>query len=825
MRTTRLYDYQREGVKRIQEFDGRCLLGDQMGLGKAQPGSAMVATPNGWVRMDQIRVGQLVVGSCGRPVRVRGFFPQGPRGVFQVTFRDGATTRCCDEHLWSVQTPDDRFRNKPHRVMSLSQMRGRLVDGAGNCRYSVPLVRPVQYIPHPVPLDPYLVGYLLANGSLTTNSPGVSVPDHETVGRIAKLLPNGVEITYHGTGVDYDLNKSAGPNRSAPNPLTVILRSLGMMGKRCYEKTIPGIYQFNSVEIRTALLCGLMDGDGYASASGDAIQYTSTSQELANNVRDLVWSLGCLCTISDKIPTFRDGDGTKKDGRRAYTLTITPTRELVPFRLARKQERLKPRARYATARTITDVEFIGEEECYCISVDALDSLYVTDCFVVTHNTLQALYWAWKYLPDDPPGPIVVVCPASIKSVWRRQAMQHLGLRVEVLSGESVPDHTLQPANKNQIYVINYDILVQARRPKKKRELERSWAYFLNALKPRLVIGDEVHYCKTQTAARTKAFRRLCQNVPHVLLLSGTPLTNNPVDLWPALNILHPSQFPAFFPFASRYSHPIKMHWGYIYKGARRLDELHDILTELCMIRRLKSDVLTDLPPKTRTVVPIEIDRKIYVEAECDFFRWLEKESPGRAARARKAEELSRMNELRRLAGRLKVDGVVAWVRDFLESSGEKLLLGAIHRAVTYPLIDAFGDAAVLVDGYLDDGEKTAAFDKFNLDDDCRLLVGNIQAAGVGWSCRSAANAALCELPWTPGECLQFEDRCHGLERGTGEPMNAFYLIAENTIESDLCRILQEKEGWIDAVLDGGVGDGGLNIHEQTLALMKQRAAQ
>jgi len=440
------------------------------------------------------------------------------------------------------------------------------------------------------------------------------------------------------------------------------------------------------------------------------------------------------------------------------------------------------------------------------------------------KTLQALYWAWKYLPEDPPGPIVVVCPASIKSVWRRQAMQHLGLKVEVLAGETVPDYALEPINPNQIYVVNYDILAQSRRGKK-RELERSWAYFLNSLQPRLVIGDEVHYCKNQRAARTKAFRRLCQNVPHVLLLSGTPLTNNPVDLWPALNILLPKQFPTFFPFASRYSRPVKMPWGFIYKGARHLEELHDILTNTCMIRRLKSEVLTDLPPKTRTVVPIEIDRKTYVEAEINFLRWLEKESPARAARARKAEELSRMNELRRLAGRLKVDGVISWVRDFQESSGEKLLLGAVHRAVTYPLMDAFGDdAAVLVDGYLDDAGKTAAFDRFNLDDACRVLVGNIQAAGVGWSCRSASNVAFCELPWTPGECLQFEDRAHGLERGTGDPMNVWYLVAENTIESDLCRIIQEKEGWIDAVLDGGVGDSGLNIHEQTLALMKRRAA-
>jgi SWI/SNF-related matrix-associated actin-dependent regulator 1 of chromatin subfamily A len=436
-----------------------------------------------------------------------------------------------------------------------------------------------------------------------------------------------------------------------------------------------------------------------------------------------------------------------------------------------------------------------------------------------------LYYCWKYLADEP-GPIVIVCPANAKRVWQRQALQHLGLHAEVLNGETAPDEA-GIRDPNQIYVLNYDILVPNRRDGKKRNLEKSWTHFLNALKPRIVIGDECHFIKSVRAARSRAFRRLCEGVERVLLLSGTPLTNNPVDLWPALNILRPREYPAFFPFAVRYSNARRMPWGWNYRGAKNLDELHANLRKTCMVRRLKIDVLRDLPEKRRSIVPVEIDRREYNAAETDFLAWLEKTAgAGRADRARKARELAKMNELRRLAGRLKVRAVIEWVRDFFEGSDEKLLLGAVHRAVTGPLMEAFRSTAVLVDGGLSELEKTEAFDKFNADERCRLLVGNVQAAGTAWSCRATSKVLLCEMPWTPGECLQFEDRVHGLERGIpGTAAEIYYLVAEDTIEADLCRVIQTKQGWLDSVLDGGTrAETELDIYDQVKALVRRRAS-
>ena len=243
-----------------------------------------------------------------------------------------------------------------------------------------------------------------------------------------------------------------------------------------------------------------------------------------------------------------------------------------------------------------------------------------------------------------------------------------------------------------------------------------------------------------------------------------------------------------------------------------------------MIRRTKAEVMGDLPPVTRTLVPVEVDLTEYRQAEADFIGWLDGQSRDLSRRAAKAVELTKMNELRRMAGRLKVPGVVRWVRDFFDQTDAKLLLGATHRRVTHPLVEEFAAAgAVLVDGECNERQKTAGFDRFNLDPACRLLVGNVQAAGVGWSCTSTSTVAVCEFPWTPGEALQFEARVHGQGRGLpGVPASAYYLYAPDTIEADLVGMLEEKSGWIDVTLDGKKADGGLSIVEQVKALMRSR---
>lgn len=410
----------------------------------------------------------------------------------------------------------------------------------------------------------------------------------------------------------------------------------------------------------------------------------------------------------------------------------------------------------------------------------------------TGKTFAALYYYRKYLQK---GTVVVLCPATVKEHWRREAAKHLGIRAEVLSGRSPPDGVAQYMKQmGTVFVLNYDIL-------------QGWLEFFQGVQPRLVILDEAQYCKSRSAIRTKCARVLCRKAPYVLALSGTPLVNRPAELWPTLNMLRPRMFPSFWEYAHKFCNMRRTPWGWDFSGASNLDELHSLLTNHLMVRRRKEDVLKDLPAKTRTVVPMELsrkDREEYEEAADDLIKWLVRKGKlGRAKKAAQAEQLVRMGYLKRLAGRLKKAHVVNWVQDFLDSSDGKLILFGLHRKLIRAVEAHFGGVSVRVDGSVTGKARQRAIDAFNLNPKKRLFIGNIHAAGVGWSCTSSSTVAFCEIDWVPGNMIQAEDRAHGLFRGVaGQAVSVYYLVADETIESYLVELIHRKQRVLDKTLDG-----------------------
>ncbi len=428
------------------------------------------------------------------------------------------------------------------------------------------------------------------------------------------------------------------------------------------------------------------------------------------------------------------------------------------------------------------------------------------------KTFQALLYGWKYLADEP-GPMVAVVPAHLKLNWVREAEQHLGEHIEILSHQRVPAGKPPPWNPQQIYAINYDILVPRRWSPSKPLPPDSWAAWLAALNPRYVIADEAAKLRNQDNKCCRAFRRMVQNVPHVVLLTGTPLTNEVMDLWPLLNIVRPDLYPSRWEFGMTYTKAYKAPWGWEFPGAKNLDVLHHNLVNVqrIMTRRRKVDVAKELPPIRREIVPLEIPMTEYREAENDFLNWLTKINSAAAMRAAQAEALSRVNYLRRLVGILKVPAAVEWVRGFFAEGGGKLLLGATHKKVTHAVIGEFGPRAVLVDGGLTAEEKQARTDAFNSDPAVDLMVGNTQSAGTGWNCTCTSDAAVAELPWSGAEAEQFWGRIYGLNRGLpGIPCHVRYLIAPDTIDEDICGIISRKMQHADAVVDGIFANGDMS---------------
>ncbi|MEX1264836.1 MAG: PhoH family protein [Actinomycetota bacterium] len=365
--------------------------------GRAQPLDRQVLTPEGFRPLGDLQVGDLVLGSDGRPTPVLGVFPQGRKEVFRLTAQDGASTICSGEHLWAVSTAADRRAGRQHCVFETREMMGRL-RAAHAHRFELPLVsEPVSFEPREVPMDPYALGLLLGDGCITTaTTPSFSTADPELALSLEMAL-EGIEL-FRKSSYDYVLRRRGGGRGGVivANPVTAVLRQLGLAGARSGTKFVPEPYMCNSAEVRLAVLQGLLDTDGGPVTQARRtcrIQYTTTSPRLRDDVVFLVRSLGGVAYARTRLAHGRApgrAHGRPVPNRSdAYTLDIRLPEHIAPFRLTRKA------GTYAAfggggrpMRFIDRIEPAGESETVCIQVAAQDSLYVTDDFLVTHNTLN-----------------------------------------------------------------------------------------------------------------------------------------------------------------------------------------------------------------------------------------------------------------------------------------------------------------------------------------------------------------------------------------------------------------------------------------------------
>lgn len=362
--------------------------------GRAQPVFTNVLTPDGWRPIGDLQVGDLVVGSNGEPTPVLGVYPQGEKDIYRVTAQDGSWTLSCGEHLWTVRTRDDKRRDKPWRVLETKEMIGNLRAGHAR-RYELPmLTAPVDFPEREVAMDPYALGLLLGDGCLTgSTTPSFSTEDEELVRALETALP-GVTARHKG-GPDYVLNRTKSPGDvvTLVNPVTRVMRELDLLGSRSHSKFVPDDYLFNTAEVRLAVLQGLLDSDGGPVTQRDRtcrIQYSTASIVLRDDVIALVQSLGGVAYTRRRMAEDRvQGTAIAAHRHDAHVVDIRLPEDIEPFRLARKRD-----AYHAAGgggrpmRFIDSIEPAGREEAVCIQVAAEDSLYVTQDYLLTHNTLN-----------------------------------------------------------------------------------------------------------------------------------------------------------------------------------------------------------------------------------------------------------------------------------------------------------------------------------------------------------------------------------------------------------------------------------------------------
>jgi phosphate starvation-inducible PhoH-like protein len=367
--------------------------------GRAQVISSPVLTPWGWRPIGSLGIGDLVVGSNGLPTPVIGVYPQGEEQVFRLSTQDGASTLCSAEHLWAVTTASDRRRGRPARVLETREMAGNLRAFHAH-RYELPLVsRPVEFLQREVPMDPYALGLLLGDGCLTTSTnPSFTTGDPELAEALEERLESIELVRKDSRGeIDYVLRHKEGHRGGVivANPVTAVLRELGLAGTRSNSKFVPRDYLWNSTEIRRALLQGLLDTDGEPVTRRNRacrIQYTTTSPQLRDDVAFLVRSLGGVSYSRNRRAEGRRpglASGREVHHRhRAFIMDIRLPRHVDPFRLRRKLEIYRAHGGGRPMRFVHSIEPAGVQETVCIQVAAEDSLYITEDFLVTHNTLN-----------------------------------------------------------------------------------------------------------------------------------------------------------------------------------------------------------------------------------------------------------------------------------------------------------------------------------------------------------------------------------------------------------------------------------------------------
>lgn len=415
------------------------------------------------------------------------------------------------------------------------------------------------------------------------------------------------------------------------------------------------------------------------------------------------------------------------------------------------------------------------------------------------KTIQALAWLQLH-PEARPA--LIVCPASLKLNWAKEIENWMGddVKVTIAKGKE-PDWNDACENelKNHILIINYDILT-------------GWADSIKDMKLKAVVLDECHYVKNSQAKRTKTAKKLFKNIKHIICLSGTPILNRPIEIFNSISLVDSSLFPSFFQFAKRYCGAKHNGFGWDFNGATNTKELNEILTNSVMIRRLKKDVLPELPEKVRSVIPMELDNiKTYRKAENDFIDWLRKIDPKKAKSAMNAETLVKIETLKQLCIQGKIKSCIEWIKDFLDT-GEKLVVFCTHKKTVEALKNQFQEQSVVVDGSVKNELRQKAVDDFQNDDSIKLFIGNIKAAGVGITLTAASNTCFIEMGWTPGEHDQAEDRVHRIGQEANS-INAWYLVSDNTIETEIATLIDQKRNVLSNVLDGVDTDQDSTLNE------------
>lgn len=772
--------YQLSGVDVYMKCK-RILIGDDIGLGKAEWVENDIFTPNGTKKMKDIQIGDYVIGSNGKPVKVSGVYPQGEKEMYRVHFNDGASVVVCEDHLWAVKNSVRKKRGNEPIILSVKEMldenlektfkvkgynshrayrfrtyykiqNGKKQDGT--YRWHIPITKSVSFKEQNVLIDPYLLGALLGDGGIT-NSIIFTSSDNQILETVSDKLPEGICLKKKkNSKYDYAIINKNKVKVGEKNMLTEYLRHYGLFGHKSDTKFIPDEYKFNSIENRISLLQGLMDTDGYVTSNkrkinsktqSSVIGYTTTSKRLADDVLFLIQSLGGIATVSNKIPSYTH-KGEKKKGKRAYTLVINLP-DICPFRLKRKVDKCMPKLKYKPYRCISNIEYVGKLEAKCIKVEAEDHLYLTENFIVTHNTLIGILSCLS--PQT--RPCVAVVQTHLPKQWKAQIEMFTNLTVHLIKGTKPYD--LPPAD---IYITKYSCLA-------------GWANVFEKGIFKSAIFDEIQELRHEGTAKYEAAMALSRNVEYCLGLSATPIYNYGNEIYNVLDIIKEKCLGDRYDFLYEWC-------GFNYKVVREPQALGTYLREnFLLLRRTRAEVGRELPPINKIVHTVG-----YNESEAKKAEDIAKQLAIKATTGAFTERGQAFRELdaliRHTTGVSKAVEVAEYVKILLENN-EPIVLAGWHREVYDIWMRELKDyKPVLYTGSESPAQKEEAKRKFVSGETNLFIISLRSGIGLDGLQHKSNIVVIGELDWSPKVHDQLIGR---LDReGQKEQVTAIYLVSD-----------------------------------------------
>ncbi|XP_072198489.1 SWI/SNF-related matrix-associated actin-dependent regulator of chromatin subfamily A-like protein 1 [Excalfactoria chinensis] len=386
------------------------------------------------------------------------------------------------------------------------------------------------------------------------------------------------------------------------------------------------------------------------------------------------------------------------------------------------------------------------------------------------KTVQAICIAAYYQNE---WPLLVVTPSSVRFTWAEAFHRWLpslrpGSTNVIVTGKDSLTASL-------INIISFDLL-----SKMDKQLKCTF---------QVVIIDESHYLKNIKTARCRAAMPLLKAARRVILLSGTPAMSRPAELYTQIAAVQPGFFPQFHTFGLRYCDAKKMPWGWDYSGSSNLAELKILLEESIMIRRLKSDVLSQLPAKQRKMVVVAPEG---INAKTKAMLAAEAKKMARGYESKQQEKEALLLFYNRTA-EAKIHSVVEYILELLESGKDKFLVFAHHKIVLDAIVEELEKKHfdyIRIDGSTPSAERQSLCQKFQFSEKQAVAVLSLTAANMGLTLSAADLVVFAELFWNPGVLIQAEDRAHRI--GQTSSVNVHYLVARGTADDFLWPMIQEK---------------------------------